>query len=214
MMMPTPNANNSVFRNVLSRRLRMYDQLSLSKFMDRCGRQFGKYTGNRGGKIIFSGMRSHNKCKYVAWETRRHYFCNTVSRNHLHLTMKNFSPARKSDWMGIASSVGCLIHCLLMPVLLSSAASFTAHEEYHWLDFIFLALAAVAVWFSARKTNMLAVRILLIVAWAVFAGSIIWEETLPFASVLMYLGSVLLIVGHVLNLRQVHSCASHDHKTG
>ena len=139
-------------------------------------------------------------------------FATQFQKNHLRLTMKSFSPARKSDWMGIASSVGCLIHCLLMPVLLSSAASFTAHEEYHWLDFIFLALAAVAVWFSARKTNVLAVRILLIVAWAVFAGSIIWEETLPFASVLMYLGSVLLIVGHVLNLRQVHSCTSHAHQ--
>ena len=127
--------------------------------------------------------------------------------------MKGFSITRKSDWMGIASSVGCIIHCLLMPVLLSGAASFTAHEEYRWLDFLFLALAAVAVWFSARKTNSPIIKALLIAAWAVFAGSIIWEETLPFASLLMYFGSVLLIVGHVLNLRQVHShsCADHAH---
>lgn len=113
--------------------------------------------------------------------------------------------------MGIISSVGCIIHCLLMPVLLSSAASFTAHEEYRWLDFLFLAIAAIAVWFSARKTNSLLVRIILILAWAVFAGSIIWEESIPFASVLMYLGSVLLIVGHVLNLRYVHQCNDHSH---
>lgn len=135
-------------------------------------------------------------------------------KKSIYAPMKTFSPARKSDWMGIASSVGCIIHCLLMPVLLSGAASFTAHEEYHWLDFLFLALAAVAVWFSARKTNLLAVRILLIAAWAVFAGSIIWEETLPFASVLMYAGSVLLIVGHVLNLRHAHphTCANPAHR--
>ncbi|WP_313990910.1 MerC domain-containing protein [Xanthocytophaga flava] len=125
--------------------------------------------------------------------------------------MKNFYVSRKSDWMGIISSVGCIIHCMFMPVLLSSAASFTAHEEYRWLDFLFLAIAAVAVWLSARKAHSLLVRIILIVAWAVFAGSIIWEESIPFASILMYLGSVLLIVGHVLNLRHVHHHAGHKH---
>lgn len=131
------------------------------------------------------------------------------------LTMKNFSVSRKSDWMGILSSVGCIIHCMLMPILLSSAASFTAHEEYRWLDFLFLAIAAVAVWLSARKTHSFLVRIILVIAWAVFAGSIIWEKSIPFASILMYLGSVLLIIGHVLNLRHVHHAghthASHTH---
>ncbi len=125
--------------------------------------------------------------------------------------MKTIVTSKKSDLVGILSSIGCIIHCLLMPILLSSAASITAHEEYRWLDFLFLALAAIAVWFSARKTNSLLVRIILIMAWAVFAGSIIWEETIPFASVLMYLGSVLLIVGHVLNLRYVHECKNHSH---
>ncbi len=125
--------------------------------------------------------------------------------------MKNTVASHKYDWMGIISSVGCIIHCLLMPVLLSSAASFTAHEEYRWLDFLFLAVAAFAVWVSARKTTSLLVRVILVIAWAVFAGSIVWEESLPFASVLMYLGSVLLVVGHVLNLRYVHQGANHSH---
>ena len=125
--------------------------------------------------------------------------------------MKKISITQRSDWMGIISSVGCIIHCLLMPILLSSAASFTAHEEYRWLDFLFLAMAAVAVWLSARKTNSRRVRIILVIAWAVFAGSIIWEESIPFASVLMYIGSVLLIVGHVLNMRYVHQCQDHTH---
>ncbi|MCU0354528.1 MAG: MerC domain-containing protein [Cytophagales bacterium] len=119
---------------------------------------------------------------------------------------------QKYDWMGIASSVGCIIHCLLMPILLSSAASFTAHSEYHWLDFLFLTLAAVAVWFTVRKTHSMLVRIILVAAWAIFAGSIIWEESIPFASVLMYAGSVLLIVGHALNLRYVHQCSTPGHQ--
>ncbi len=125
-------------------------------------------------------------------------------------TMKNIFRTHKADWVGILGSVGCIIHCLIMPVLLSSAASFTAHAEYRWLDYVFLTVAAVAVWFSARKASSVMVRILLILAWAIFAGSIIWEESIPFASILMYIGSVLLIIGHVLNLRQIHQC-THDH---
>ena len=82
MMVPTPSANNSVFRNVLSRRLRMYDQLSLSKFMDRGASRCGIEV-SRGGKIIFSGTRNHNKCNYVARKARRHYFCNTVSKKNI-----------------------------------------------------------------------------------------------------------------------------------
>jgi hypothetical protein len=88
------------------------------------------------------------------------------------------------------------------------------HGSPFWsgLDYVFLAISLVAVWYAGRGTRHLLYRTLLWLAWCVFAGGILAESLgFAFGHGLMYLGSVGLIVVHLLNMRhRAHGKLSYD----
>jgi hypothetical protein len=126
--------------------------------------------------------------------------------------MKPFFASPKSDWVGILSSLGCLIHCLALPALfyvfrLSGEAYPLLHHRL--LDYSFAVLATIAVVSSVRKSASRLVRGVLTGALLFFIGGILLEEYANYANILLHIGSLGLITGHTLNIRQhYHPLAS------
>lgn len=121
----------------------------------------------------------------------------------LYLRMKISHSHNKADYIGILGSLLCIVHCLAMPVLaLGSAFGHDHHMHIGFLslDYLFILINAAAVYFATREHRSVFVRILLWFALLLFAVSLIFEERNVVFQWLGYLGSALLITGHVINL--------------
>jgi hypothetical protein len=100
------------------------------------------------------------------------------------------------DGLGILNSALCLVHCLAMPVFIAVGASFMQHPSVTWG---FIALAFLAVRSAVRSRNNPMMAMLLGIGWGVFAAGMALEGVHPLMESLTYVGSALLILGHVLN---------------
>jgi len=123
--------------------------------------------------------------------------------------MKFSSIAQKSDWVGILSSAGCILHCLAMPVVIYASGAVLHQEHTEWLDYLFVAVAAGAMFYSVRQAHSVGVKLLLIGAWLLFSVGVVLQSAFASASVLAYAGSVALIAGHAINLRHCRQCKVH-----
>ena len=120
-----------------------------------------------------------------------------------------------SDWLGAAASGLCAVHCALTPVLfaakpiLTSAAVGHTHGHGLWasLDYLFLILSLLAVWYSARHTTHPTIKWVLWAAWVLFAVGLLFEPfDLSFAHWLMYAGSISLVIAHIKNYQYGQHC--------
>ena len=109
----------------------------------------------------------------------------------------------KADFFGIAGSVLCLIHCLITPAL-ALGTSLTAHNHTIGglidLDYFFIIINGAAVYFATREHRISSLRVFFWGALLLFSVSLILENYFPAFKMLGYLGSGLLIAGHVYNL--------------
>jgi hypothetical protein len=126
---------------------------------------------------------------------------------HQSFLMRALFASPKSDWVGILSSLGCLIHCLALPALfyvsrLSSEAYPILHNRL--LDYVFAVIATLAVFSSLRKLASLFIRGVLIGALVFFTGGILLEEYTAYATVFLHIGTFGLLTGHTLSIRQQH----------
>jgi len=109
---------------------------------------------------------------------------------------------RSGDGLGIVNSALCIVHCLAMPVLVAAGASFFQHPLIGWA---FVILAYLAVRSAIRSRNNARTALVLGIGWGVFAVGVVLEPIHADLEVLTYLGSAVLIAGHLLNLRQAHA---------
>ena len=117
--------------------------------------------------------------------------------------MKNTHVHGKADYFGIAGSVLCIVHCLLVPAL--ALGSSFAHDHHSnagllSLDYLFILINGIAVYYATRDHKSLPLKILLWGALLLFAISLIFENRNGIFTLLGYIGSGLLIVGHLLNI--------------
>ena len=126
--------------------------------------------------------------------------------------------SKKSDLLGIMASGLCAVHCAVTPFffaarpLLDKAVcdrSCCSNAPLGWamLDYLFLLISLLAVWYSAKHTTSRTVRFLLWVGWACFAVGLLLEGG-AFASGkwMMYTGSAGLVATHVVNFRHCRAC--------
>jgi len=114
-----------------------------------------------------------------------------------------------SDFLGVAASGLCAIHCALTPLFFAAKPvleSTMGHHHHHgdgfWslLDYLFLVLSLLAVWYSAKHTHHKGIRKMLWGAWVVFAIGLLAEIFhVEYGIWLMYLGSIALVVTHSYN---------------
>lgn len=115
--------------------------------------------------------------------------------------MRILSRQRGADLLGISSSVLCIVHCLLFPALLV-AGNFTAH--WHSVDYMFILVAGVAVFFSARRLVSTFVRIGLWGSWLCFSTAILLHGQYAGALYISLLASLALACFHFVSYREKH----------
>lgn len=114
-----------------------------------------------------------------------------------------------SDYMGVVSSILCLIHCLGLPFVffLGQYFGFTYLNSFRdgiehiiFFDIIFLLTASISVFFALKHAHSKEIKILLCVGWTFFAIGVIFESIEIF-HYFIHLGSILLITGHIKNIK-------------
>lgn len=107
----------------------------------------------------------------------------------------------RADYIGVAGSVLCLVHCLITPALaLGSSLSIDHHAAGGGLDFVFILVNGLAVFFATRDHRSPALRLFLWGSLALFSVSLLLEHNNDGFRILGYVGSGLLILGHLYNL--------------
>lgn len=120
--------------------------------------------------------------------------------------------SKNADRIGIISSSLCLVHCIALPLLISLQPALISflHDDMHFVEYIFLLLSVVAVFFATRSTHMSdSTRKLFYVVLGVFTLSILLGERFHWLHYIGYLGSFALIVLHIINIRQCQRCEIH-----
>ena len=138
-----------------------------------------------------------------------------MSKNNEPLTAQSIKSPIYSDILGTAASGLCAIHCALTPLFFAAKPLLESttgeHTDGHglWgmLDYVFLILSLLAVWYSARHTTHTNLKWILWVAWGVFALGLLSEPfELTFGIWLMYAGSFTLVIAHIKNYRHCQQC--------
>lgn len=128
-----------------------------------------------------------------------------ISVVFLPLLMKTDDLSRKADYIGITGSVLCIIHCLVTPVLLVSSSllqNSPLRAGYLSLDYIFIGINAVAVYFATRHVVSVSLKRSLWGFLAVFSIALVLEHTIPFFTYVAYAASAGLVISHLVNIRQ------------
>jgi len=123
----------------------------------------------------------------------------------LHMLMKTDFFSRKADYIGITGSVLCIIHCMITPILLMSSALLQdEHVRFGYLslDYIFIGINIVAVYFATRHYALPVIKKALWGFLALFSIAILLEDVNPIFEYVGYLASIGLVTTHLFNIRQ------------
>ena len=108
-----------------------------------------------------------------------------------------------SDYFGIASATFCVIHCIATPFLIVIVSKY---EWWSSLSYLFLTISFFAV-YQASKSKPPAYILTFI--WAGFVGltlSTLSEDYWTYGELTGYIFSVVLVTGHILNIRYCKKC--------
>ena len=102
----------------------------------------------------------------------------------------------QADFLGVASSALCMVHCAVMPLVVVVAG---------WanLDYFFVFMSLIAVFWATRTITDSKKKMLFWLSWLIFAIGLMGENI--GIGFLGYIGSVGLIVLHFLNIRKIYA---------
>ena len=108
------------------------------------------------------------------------------------------------DATGIVLSTLCFLHCLAVPLIATGALAWVASEAIHiGLTMALSGVVVLVAWPSYKRHRRAIVPALLIGGLALLIGAVLGEDALGETgeTLLTAMGSVLLVAGHMLNLR-------------
>ena len=112
-----------------------------------------------------------------------------------------------SDYVGASASGLCLIHCIATPILFLSQASLISISNemlFLWqsLNFLFLAISFIAIYYSVKNSSNSYVKILFFLNWLILSALILIElfEILSIAEFYTYIAAISLSSLHIYNL--------------
>lgn len=115
---------------------------------------------------------------------------------------------KNSDYVGACASVLCMLHCMVSPILFMSqtqAVNISIEIPFLWqsVNYIFLFISMIAVYFSIKNSTKLFVKILLAISWLSLSFLIINEglEGFHFPEIFTYISASLLSIFHIYNLK-------------
>lgn len=114
----------------------------------------------------------------------------------------------KSDQLGIAASLICMIHCTILPMfmLVQNFAHLGLElEQSSWfenLDYFFIAFSGLAILFSTYFAKNHKYTFVFVVAWLLqITGVALEKRDIPYGVLFITLSSILLIITHLKNLK-------------
>ncbi len=115
---------------------------------------------------------------------------------------------KHSDYIGASASGLCLIHCIATPFLFLSQASLISVSNetlFLWqsLNFLFLTISFIAIYYSAQNSSNLYVKVLLFSTWLILSSLILIElfEILFVPEFYTYIAAISLSGLHIYNLK-------------
>lgn len=112
--------------------------------------------------------------------------------------MINLFSIKIADILGILSSLFCLIHCLATPLFLAFGLSFLSSSIF---TYFFLIVSFISIFKATKNATHKNISILLWVAFCGFLFSSVFQEKFEWLHYLGYLFAVLIIIGHMLNIK-------------
>lgn len=108
----------------------------------------------------------------------------------------------RSDIMGIVSSGLCILHCLAFPMFLAATGNSTSwlDHSFHGLDYLFVILALVAIYFSTRNLNRLWLQAAMWASGSLFAVMVLFHTYSAAFRVVGLVASLLLVMLHLINV--------------
>ncbi len=120
----------------------------------------------------------------------------------------------KSNGIGALASSICLVHCMATPfIFIAQTCSASCCEStpiwWQWIDYIFLGIAFLAVYHSARTTTNKLIGIGLWISWIALLFVILNEKIdwFTLSQHTIYFPALSLIVLHIYN-RKYCQCAT------
>lgn len=108
---------------------------------------------------------------------------------------------KKYDLLGIGSSILCLIHCFITPAFLASQSVLISWgNEWEYMDYLFVFLSLVAVYYASHHAHFSLIGIMLWVFYIMFLASMIFHHEYPALKYLAYASSIVLAVTHIVNI--------------
>ena len=114
----------------------------------------------------------------------------------------------QSDYLGVIAGTLCMVHCALTPLLFLTQTqliniSFLTPTAWKSLNYVFLAISAVAVYQSIQNSTNLLIKRLLVFAWIILTSLILNElfEITHIAEAFTYAAATALCGLHVYNLK-------------
>ena len=119
--------------------------------------------------------------------------------------MKADTVDKKADYIGIAGSILCIIHCLAAPMLVVTSnllrTDQTLQAGFLSLDYAFIGINIVAVYFATRHHSTPTIRVALWSFLTLFGIGLLLEDVSPVFEYMAYAASAGLVFSHLLNLR-------------
>jgi len=113
----------------------------------------------------------------------------------------------KADLIGILSSSICLVHCLATPLLLAFGASFITNPFFKYL---FLIISFVSIFKANENITSKKISPLLWVSFWGFLFSTLFHEEYDWLHYSGYLFAILIIIGHILNIKHCRECSKQN----
>lgn len=112
----------------------------------------------------------------------------------------------KSDLFGVVASSLCMVHCIATPLIfVVQACTKSCCETGPWwwsmIDYIFLVISLVAIYYSAKATSLKWMPFVLYFSWGLLA-ILILHERFPYFEiphVMVYLPAFSLVFLHLYN---------------
>ena len=118
--------------------------------------------------------------------------------------MISFIKNYKADTIGIINSSICVIHCIATPLLLAFGVGFMANPFFKYL---FLIIAFLSIFKTTQALTSGKIATLLWVSFWGFSFSTLLEDEYTWLQYSSYCFALLIIIGHIINIRHCKKCS-------
>ena len=116
----------------------------------------------------------------------------------------NTTKINKADLIGILSSSICLVHCVATPLLIAFGAGFITNPFFKYL---FLIISFVSIFKATENITSKKTSLLLWISFWGFLFSTLFQEEYEWLHYSGYLFAILIIIGHILNIKHCRECS-------